>query len=306
MKITITGATGFIGQHLIASLVADGHNVTRLSRQKSPSQPCVEIVGPLEKINTQSLPKTDVLIHLAGLAHSKTKLDQSVYQSVNCDLTTHLAKIAAEKGAKLFIFLSTSKVHGEETTAPFTADSPFNPLDIYSETKANAEQELKEIAGSMNIVSIRPPVVYGKNPKANIASLTSACKNNGFLPLPVTQNKRSFLYLGNLCSAINSVIQNPSEGYQGYVLDDGSPVSTEELVNTISSAVNSRPRIVRIPNTLMKSTDYIFNTITNKQPLRPLYSNFEIDSSAFINNYNWVPPYSLSEGIMQSFADNET
>lgn len=303
MNITITGANGYIGTHLTPYLATKGHKINAVTRIESSSPDANNIVVDPGKLNSENFPPTDVLIHLAGIAHSKEKISNKTYAQVNTLLPLKIAQLAQKNNVRQFIFLSTSKVHGEESVIPIKSNAAYDPRDIYSETKVNAERMLKSLgSSSMHIVAIRPPVVYGPNPKANIASLLDACKSRKILPLPNIENRRSFLYVGNLCSAIESIILNPKTSFQGYVLDDGVATSTEALALSIAEAVSSKPRIIHLSNSALSFVDQVFEKTIGRQLLRPLYTNFEIDCSDFIRDYNWQPPYDLHTALKKSFG----
>jgi nucleoside-diphosphate-sugar epimerase len=245
MKVYVTGAGGFIGRHLVPALEHAGHEV----------QP--------------ALAGADVVVHLAGIAHRKASAVE--LQEVNVRLPERLARQAPR-----FVFMSSVKVHGEQSSRPFTEAAPLDPRDAYAESKARAEDALRAIAG-LKLAVLRPPLVYGPRVKANFLSLMRAVARGWPLPLASIENRRSLIYVGNLVDAINRCLT--LEGT--YLVSDGAPVSTPALCREIAEALGTRARLVPFPSALLPEK---------------LAASLEVDDAAF-RRAGWRAPFSRKQGL---------
>lgn len=296
MKILVTGSTGFIGRALVAELTTHGYEVVPLSRTQNGFEKA-NYVKQVEQIES-----AHAVVHLAGVAH-RHGVDQSEYDLINYQLTKNLAKLAADKGFKHFLNLSTAKVHGEETTIPISSHSDFNPQDHYSDSKARAEKYLSDLNSQTQFTSIRPPVVYGKNPKANILKLINSIEHNKPIPLPIKQNSRSFVSLKNITNAICAVLESELPGYNGFLVDDRKPVSTEQFIMHIAKNLGRKPKIIRMPNALLQFADKTLDKAISRSPLSPLYKNFVIECDELEKQLNWSSVDDYKSGIDQMLSD---
>lgn len=218
MKVHVTGAGGFVGRTLCPALAAAGHEQA-------------------------SLGQAEAVVHLAAIAHRRASRDE--LQRVNVDLALHTARQAAAAGAR-FVFLSSVKVHGETSRAPFTAASPLAPQDDYAESKARAEEALRAVAG-LRLAVLRPPLVYGPGVKANFLSLMRALAGGWPLPLASIRNRRSLLYVGNLAAAILDCL-----GREGaFLVSDGAAISTPQLCRELGAALGRPARLFAFPPALL-------------------------------------------------------
>jgi len=255
MKVHVTGARGFIGQHLVPALARAGHEV----------QP--------------ALSGAQAVVHLAGIAHRRAGADE--LREVNVRLTERLARQAASAGAR-FVFMSSVKVHGEESQSPFTERSPIRPQDGYGESKARAEDALRAVAG-LRVTVLRPPLVYGPGVKANFLALMRAIARGWPLPLAAIDNRRSFVYVGNLVDAIVRAL-----GIDGsYLVSDGASVSTPQLCREIAAALGTRGRLFPFPRALIPGK---------------LATSLEVDDAAFRRAARWQAPFTRAQGL-QATAD---
>jgi nucleoside-diphosphate-sugar epimerase len=218
MNVAVTGASGFVGRALCASLAAAGHEQVALE-------------------------KAQAAVHLAAIAHRRASLEE--LQRVNVDLAVDTARKAAAAGAG-FVFLSSVKVHGELSAEPFTENSPIAPQDRYAESKARAEEALRAIPG-LRLAVLRPPLVYGPGVKANFLSLMRAVARGWPLPLGSVDNRRSLIYVGNLAAAILACLDQQGT----FLVSDGTALSTPALCSEIGTALGRPARLFPFPPALL-------------------------------------------------------
>ncbi|MEM7324409.1 MAG: NAD-dependent epimerase/dehydratase family protein [Actinomycetota bacterium] len=290
--VLVTGATGFVGRPLIKHLADAGDEVVAVSRTgeridgATRSLAHTDIVSPLP---AEVLAGVDAVVHLAGIAHRGRAADPSEYDRVNNLGTVAVAEAAIEAGVATFVFLSTSKVHGAVSRSPFRAGDPFDPPDAYSAAKAAAETTLQGMTDRMRVVSLRPPVIYGPNPKANVRLLASLAGRG--LPLPAGDRtaRRSMVHIDNLCSAVLRVIEKTDGPSGGYVLADGPAITTPDLYRRLCKSFGTTARFVPLNGPMLRIADRVIAPLLGRQPFEPLYSNFEVDGSAFTQDYGWTP-----------------
>lgn len=250
MKVHVTGAGGFVGTFLTAELRRRGHDV-------APS-----VAG------------AETVVHLAAIAHRRATRGE--LQEVNVRLAERVARETAAAGARL-VFLSSVKVHGEESQAPFTERSPIAPADPYAESKARAEEALHAIGG-VRLAVLRPPLVYGPGVKANFLALMRALARGWPLPLAAIDNRRSLIYVGNLVDAIVRCLA--AEGT--YLVSDGMSVSTPQLCRELGHALGTHARLFPFPSVLLP---------------QKLAASLEVDDTAFRRATGWQAPFTLGRGL---------
>ena len=258
MKVVVTGASGFVGSHVCQALAVAGHEVDARS---------VRLQGRLD-FTAQSV------VHLAGIAHRQASRED--LQDANVRLAQAVARHAASVGAS-FVFLSTVKVHGEESRSPFTEQSALAPQDAYAESKARAEDLLCAVPG-LRLTVLRPPLVYGPGVKANFLALMRAVDRGWPLPLARVTNRRSLIYVGNLADAIVRTLA----GDGTYLVADGGAVSTAELCRELAAPLGGRARLFAWPQSLLP---------------RKLAASLEVDDSAIRRALGWRPPHSRQAGL---------
>lgn len=302
MNITLTGATGFVGKAVLEK-INDTHRVHLLvrNRQANLANPQSVITINSEAIFTPCLTDSDVVIHCAARAHilnDNAKDSRSAYLESNTKGTLLLAEQAASCGVKRFIFVSTVKVNGEATyLSPFTANDPHQAIDSYGESKSLAENGLWEIAQrtNMEVVIIRPPLVYGPGVKANFAFLMKIVDSR--LPLPfglIKSNKRSMVYIGNLVDLIVTCIDHPSAGNETFMVSDDNDLSTYCLVLQLGKSLNKRPLQLPLPVEFLRT----LGKLTGKSELiERLVGSLQVDIQHTKDILAWIPPFTVEQGM---------
>ena len=305
-KILVTGASGFVGHAVIKSLREQGHVICGTTRdetaKRGPENIPLYLVPKLDKDTDWDnvITGADVIIHLAARVHemgNQTNSQQQEYITVNEEGTQKLALAAANAGVKRFVFISTIKVNGEKTyDCPFTENDEVNPNDLYSISKSNAEKSLLRIHKNtgLEVIILRVPLVYGPRVKGNFYSLLWACAKRKLLPLKSVKNFRSFLYVGNLSSAITKCVSEPDIETKIYLLSDGVDISTSKLVETISVFLGVRPRIFYIPIGLLFWLSRLFGKL---EVVERLTGSLQVDSTLIREELDWSPPFTLEEGL---------
>jgi nucleoside-diphosphate-sugar epimerase len=217
---------------------------------------------------------------------------------VNVDGTLNLASQAVKAGVKRFIFLSSIKVNGESTEigTPFVEAGSASPEDAYGLSKLEAEQGLFNIAQEtgMEVVVIRPPLVYGAGVKANFASMLRVVKRGFPLPLGAIHNQRSFVYVGNLVSFILRCIDNPAAANQVFLVSDGHDLSTTALLQACAVALGVKSRLIPVPQRLIEMGARLMG---KRSVAERLCGNLQVDISKAHRLLDWTPPVSVSEGL---------
>lgn len=313
MKVLVTGASGFVGRGVCSWLDARGHDIaasTRNARINLPDSIRQHQVAGLGHTTdwSEALAGRQVVVHCAARAHvmNETATDPlELYRKVNRDGTISLARQAATAGVKRFIFISSIKVNGESTQPghPFTADDTPRPLDPYGISKAEAERGLRDLARQtgMEIVIIRPPLVYGPGVKANFASLISWVRRG--IPLPVgaiQKNQRSFVALDNLTDLICLCLTHPRAANQTFLISDGEDLSTASLVSRIGLALGRPARLIYVPVSWLK----IASIVLRRPGLyQRLCGSLQVDISKTRAVLGWSPPVSVDAALKKTAAD---
>ena len=225
---------------------------------------------------------------------------KSDYDEINTKLTRELALKSISSGVRRFIFISTIKVNGEETfTKPFTADDSAQPQGDYAVSKFNAENALLEISKTSNleVVIIRPPLIYGKGMKGNLASLINVLKLHIPLPLGLVKNRRSVVGILNLCDFIKVCIHAPNAKNQIFLVADSEVVSTTDLCKILKQKINSKSWIVPVPRFLMK---FLLHCVGKSGHFDRLFSSLELDCTKNKTLLGWEPRFSLPEQLDQA------
>ncbi|WP_394180958.1 UDP-glucose 4-epimerase family protein [Marinomonas posidonica] len=303
-NILLTGATGFVGKQLYSVLIKS-HQVLSVVRDKRSADfgECVEI-SEIDKKTQWGDAFTGVscIIHLAARVHIMNDSSSdplAEFRAVNTDGTLNLARQAAEAGVKRFIFLSSIKVNGESTSdrKPFTAFDVRRPEDPYGMSKSEAEEQLLALGKEtgMEIVIIRPPLVYGEGVKANFASLMKLV-GKGF-PLPfraITQNKRSLVSVYNLVDLIKVCIDHPNAANQVFLVSDDDDMSTARMVDFMAKAQGKANLSFPVPVWCFKLAGKLFK---KEAIVDRLVGSLQLDIEHTKKTLDWVPPYSVEHGF---------
>jgi nucleoside-diphosphate-sugar epimerase len=305
----VTGATGFIGGFLCNRLLTEGWIVrgTLLPSENPASlvagvQPVIiEPLGP-DTPWCHALADIDTVIHLAARVHimdDPSANPLAEFRGVNVDGTAHLAREAARTGVKRLVFISSIKVNGEESSIPYTQDSTPMPSDSYGISKWEAEQALRriEVETGLEVVVVRPTLVYGPGVKANFLKMMKIITKGIPLPLASVANKRSLIYVGNLVDAIAACTKHPSAAGKTYLVSDGEDVSTPELIRRTAAALDVRARIFPLPVSFMRMVGQLTGKSCTVNRLTGLLT---VDSSMIKRELGWRPPFTMEQGLKET------
>lgn len=309
MTTLVTGANGFVGSALCARLRRDGVSVLGAVRALSSPPDGAEtvVIGSLSSETdwTAALRNVHQIVHLAARVHvmnDKCSDPLAEFRRVNVEGTVALARQAALAGVRRFVFLSSVKVNGESTEAgqPFAADDVPAPDDPYGVSKQEAEWLLRQIAAEtgMEVVIIRPPLVYGPGVKANFESMMRWLARG--LPLPLaaaTENRRSLVALDNLVDLIMTCLNHPAAADQTFLVSDGEDISTAELLKRMGAAMGRPARLFHMPPALLK----LGATLLNKRTIyQRLCGSLQLDIAKTRQLLGWAPPMSVDEGLRRA------
>lgn len=304
-KILVTGASGFVGRNLVPALIKAGHEVRCAVTQKVDSLLAEQVlVNKLELQNDWSeiLQGIEVVIHLAARVHiMKDKVANPLeeYCKINSKATKNLAEQAAKHQVKRFIFLSSIKVNGGFTLdgLPFTEESTVQPEDAYGESKWYAEQYLQLISQKtqMQIVILRPPLVYGPEVKANFFKMLQLVNKGWPLPFKNIQNRRSFVFIDNLISAICTVVSEPKAANQLYLVADDGTWSLTNLLVELAQKMNVKLRLFSIPGIIA-----VFKLFGLANLNQRLFGSLEVCNNKLKTQLGWNPPVSSADGLSKT------
>lgn len=305
MKLLVTGASGLVGRALCSALVGQGVAVRAATRSAQPNVAGLDGISlgdMTAQTNWQAaLSGISIVVHLAArvhVMHDDSADPLAEFRRVNVLGTLNLAQQAAAAGVRRFVFVSTAKVNGEQTLPgqPFTeADTP-NPQDAYGLSKYEAEQGLRQIASQtgMQLVIIRPPLVYGPGVKANFAALMRAVRRGWPLPLARVRNLRSLVGLGNLVDFIITCAMHHAAANQTFLVSDGQDVSTPQLVRAMAQAMQQSARLLPVPLWLLHAAA---GALGKAGVMQRLCGNLQLDISKARTVLGWQPPLTVQQGL---------
>lgn len=306
-SILLTGSTGFVGNTLAKILSVKTDMIVKYAVRRAADKYddlCFE-VGEINAVTDYepALSNTTAVIHCAARAHvANHATDDSLaqFRAVNTEGTLNLARQAAEAGVKRFIFLSSIGVNGISNTSAFSIDDSPAPVEDYAVSKFEAEIGLRKIAAEtdMEVVIIRPPLVYGPNAPGNFGKLAKLASKNLPLPFGAVHNKRSLVSLDNLVDLIITCIDHPNAANQTFLVSDDHDVSTTELLREITLAAGKKPRLLPVPMIWLQ----LAGKLTGKQTvIDRLCGSLQVDISHTKDILGWKPPVSFKDGIQKCF-----
>ena len=301
MTMLVTGANGFLGRALCSVLEHSDHQLIRTVR--SSTTPWEVSVGDVNEHTEwdQFLDSgVDVVVHLAGQQvfgdGKATDGKTNLFYQTNALGTKNLAHKCALYGVKRFVFVSTLKVLGEGKDEPYRNSNLVVPFNAYAISKWEAEQILWQIAAEtgMEVVVLRPPLVYGPGVKGNFLRLMQAIDKRRPLPLGAIHNRRSFIYLGNLVDAIQLCITHPKAAGKTILPSDGDDVSTPELVRRIAAALERKPFMLPVPATWIRGLGRVMG---KQAAVDRLLGSLCVDDPTLREELGWTPPYTMQAGL---------
>lgn len=306
-KILVTGADGFVGRHLCLRLAHRGwdvHAAVRVGRTyrelaaHATVHPMADITGSAQW--APLLADTEAVVHLAARVHVMRETTASAaaeYNHINTAGTAALARAALQSGATRFVFLSTVKIHGERTlSSPFAESAGPAPADPYSASKRDAERALAEIAAGtqLAVTILRPPLVYGPGVKGNFPRLLNLVRRRIPLPFASVNNSRSFLYIGNLVSAIEQTLSTPAAGTNAFLVSDDHDLSTPRLIRMIAAAMKIDARLLSCPLSILLALGRIAG---KGGEMSRIVESLSIDCSRIKQQLHWTPPFTVEHGL---------
>lgn len=305
-SILVTGANGFVGRAVCAALVQKGHTVRAALRNPAKFAIAGCEVAKVPSIGADAdwsgaLHGITTVIHLAARVHVMQNKDADpleAFRSVNTAGAERLARAAAASGVKRLVYVSSIKVNGEGTVNghQYSEKNDPAPHDPYSISKWDAEQALWRVSQEtgMEVVIVRPPLVYGAGVKGNFIQLLKVLAKRIPLPLASVCNQRSLVYVENLSDALTVCAAHPAAAGQTYLVSDGEDISTPGLLRRLGEAIGRPARLFPCPPALLKWA----GALTGRSAqVERLMDSLQVDSGKIRRELNWTPPYTLQQGL---------
>lgn len=308
MNLLVTGANGFVGHPLCMEMSQRQYSVRAAARSfcnfDLPEERVSRVLVPDINDDTNwscALMGIDAVVHLAARVH--VMQDHSVnplaeFRQTNVAGTEHLARAAAASGVKRFVYVSSIKVNGESTRRDemLVESDKACPQDPYGTSKWEAEQALHRVAKEtgLEIVIVRPPLVYGPNVKGNFFQMLKVVRKRVPLPLAAVDNLRSLIYVGNLVDVLILCATHPAAAGQTYLVSDDEDVSTSDLLRELGKVMGCPARLLRCPPILLKLGGSLFG---KSEQIERLLGSLRVDSGKIRRELGWMPPYSLLHGL---------
>ena len=308
-RVLVTGASGFVGGHLCPELLNAGWTVRAVVRGPEAAKELPQGVEPLyvSRIGSETawgegLQGVEVVAHLAGRAHVMNEGSADslrAYRETNVGGTRRLAEACAEAGVRRLVFVSSVKAVGEGSPVAYTEETPRRPEDAYGVSKMEAEDVLAEVSvrTGLEVVVLRPPLVYGPGAKANFRRLMGLVGKGVPLPLGLVRNRRSMVYVRNLTAAISSCLEHPAAGGETFFVADGESASTRELVTRMGRLMKRPARLVPVPVSLLR----IGGRVTGRSgQVDRLVGSLTVSTAKIRRLLGWSPWFSLDEGLRET------
>lgn len=304
--VLVTGASGFIGRALVAELHARGRQVISAVRAASSNRSNEVVVGEIGPQTDWSgiMRDVEVIVHAAGRAHVPREAANDVlseFRRVNVEGSRRLALQAAEFGAKRIVFISSIGVMGNDTDgrAPFSVDDVPAPKEHYAVSKLEAEIALRQVAdqASIEVVVVRPPLVYGAMAPGNFARLLRLIRSGWPLPFGAVENCRSFVSLGNLVDLLVRCADMPIAAGQTFLAADGQDISTPELLRKLAAAMGQPIRLIPVPVSVLRLAGRVSG---RRDELERLICSLRIDIRHTCETLDWIPPLDLEESLRRA------
>jgi nucleoside-diphosphate-sugar epimerase len=302
--VLVTGANGFVGTALCAALRTAGFGVRGVVREKDRNDPALIEVGSFGPRTEWEplLTGVDCVVHLAARTHHVSDRGMEaleLYRASNVEPAVRLAHAAVTCGVRRLIYLSSIKVNGEATENPYTELDVPKPEDSYGLSKWETEQALTGIAAgtSLELVILRPPLVYGAGVKGNYFRLMKCVANGIPLPIGSVRNLRSMVYVKNLAHAIVTCIDAPKAANRVYLVCDDEALSTPDLVRMNAAALGVKPRIYPSPVSLVRMATRI---VGKSAEFKRIASSLVIDNARIKSETGWSPPVTCEQGIFET------
>ncbi|NCR11481.1 MAG: NAD-dependent epimerase/dehydratase family protein [Microcystis aeruginosa SX13-11] len=318
--ILVTGATGFIGRHLLPVLHQQGWQTTAAVRDDFRQPLSIPIkaiqVGEIDDMTDwqEALLGIDTVIHLAGrshILHETISNPEAAFIKVNTKGTINLVKQSLKAGVKHFIFVSSIHAMAAESDNILNENSPCHPDSPYGGSKLQAEQALINLAKDSNMTwtIFRPTLVYGPGNPGNMERLMKLIKRGLPLPFGAIKNRRSFVFVGNLVAAIITCLDHPNAANKIFLISDNQAVSTPQLIRLIAQQIQQPCRLLPVPTTLLRFLGYLgdrVESITGKNlpfntyNIDRLLGSLAVDSRYIQKTLDWQPPFTLEQGLAQT------
>lgn len=294
--VVVTGATGFVGASLARRLDAAGFQARPLSREM------------LQRITDHRGDRSDLLggsgcvVHLAARAHvlDESSTDQlEIYRQVNRDMTLKLARAASSEGVRRFVFVSSIRVNGSSSERAFRPQDTPRPEEPYAISKFEAEQGLWEIAAAtgLEVVVVRPPLVYGPGVKANFRRLLGLAASGLPLPLATVTGRRSLIGLSNLCDLLQRCLSHPAASGKTLLVSDGDDITLPDLLRELAAGMARPARLFPMPQGLLRALAVLAG---QGSTFDKLVASLQIDSAQTFDLLAWRPPVSVSVGLRET------
>lgn len=308
MKLLVTGGNGFIGSAVVDAARQSGYDVSATVRRPlaSGSGGSPVFAGlPLGAATDwrAAVRGQDVVVHTAGRVHvtdRRAMTDLAAFRAENVDGTLTLARQAAQHGVRRFVFVSTVGVHGAETTTqPFRADGALAPQTPYAISKLEAESGLWGIAAAMGmeVVVVRPPMVYGPNARGNFARLVQIVNRGIPLPFGRVANLRSFMAIDNLVDFMMSLVRDPRAAGHVFLVSDAEDLSTPDLLRRVGTALGRPARLANVP---VPVVEWALRRIGGPDLSLKLLRSLQLDSSKTRQILGWRPPISVTDALARA------